>query len=82
MKTAVMREYEAHLDTKSRITIRGVKNEYFAVKMFQDGRVLLEPRVLVPPEAVSEKTLKSLDEAAKNFKRGMVSEPINLDKYL
>ena len=82
MKATLIREYEAHLDTKNRITLRGSGLEYYAVKMFSDGHVLLEPRVLVPPDAISKKTLKMLDEAAANFKKGKVSEPIDLDKYL
>lgn len=82
MNATVVKEYDAHLDTKKRITLRGVETEYYAVKMFSDGRVMLEPRVLVPPEAVSKRTLKMLDQAAKNFKKGKVSEPIDLDRYL
>ena len=80
--TAVVKEYEAHLDMKKRLTLRGAEAEYYAVQMFDDGHILLEPRVLVPPEAVSQKTLRMLDRAAKNFKRGKTSKPIDLDKYL
>ena len=82
MKTAVVREYDAHLDVKKRITLRGAEAEYYAVLMFDDGHILLEPRVLVPPEAVSKKTLRMLDKAAKNLKKGKVSKPIDLDRYL
>lgn len=82
MTAKVIKEYEAHLDAKNRLTIRDAKSEYFAVKTFSDGRVLLEPRVLVPPQAVSRRTLKMLDESAKNFKRGRVSAPIDLDRHL
>lgn len=82
MSATIVKEYEAHLDSKNRITIRDAENEYYAVKRFSDGRVLLEPRVLVPPEAISKRTLKMLDKAAKNFKQGDVSEPIDLDRYL
>jgi hypothetical protein len=82
MSATVVKEYDAHLDAKKRVTLRGVEAEYYTVKMFSDGRVMLEPRVLVPPEAVSKRTLKMLDRAAKNFKKGKVSEPIDLDTYL
>ncbi len=82
MNTAVIKEYDAHLDMKKRITLRGAGAEYYAVRMFDDGHILLEPRVLVPPETVSKKTLRMLDRAAKNFKKGKVSAPIDLDKYL
>ena len=82
MSATLVKEYEAHLDTKKRITIRGAESEYYAVKTFSDGHVLLEPRVLVPPESVSKKTLEIMDKGAKNFKQGKVSKPIELDKYL
>lgn len=79
MSTAIVHEYEAHLDTKNRITIRGAESEYYAVKAFSDGRVLLEPRVLVPPEFVSKRALKMMDRSATNFAKGKVSKPKNLD---
>jgi len=82
MSTAVVKEYDAHLDAKKRITLRGAEVEYYAVRMFRDGHVLLKPRVLVPPEAVSKKTLKMLDKAAKHFKKSKVSRAIDLDRYL
>jgi len=82
MSATVIKEYDAHLDAKKRVTLRGTEVQYYAVKMFSDGRVMLEPRVLVPPEAISKRTLKMLDRAARNFKRGKVSEPIDLDRYL
>ena len=82
MNAEIVKEYEAHLDTKGRITLRGAENGYFAVKMFRDGRVLLNPCILVPQDAVSKKTLTALDQAVKNFKQGKVSAPIDLDKYL
>ena len=80
--SAVVKEYDAHLDAKNRLTLRGADVEYYSVKLFDDGHVVLEPRVLVPPEAVSKKTLKMMDKAAKNLKKGKVSKPIDLDKYL
>jgi hypothetical protein len=82
MSVTLVKTYDAHLDTKRRITLRGAEAEYYAVQMFEDGRIVLEPRVLVPPEMISKRTLKMLDKAATNFKKGKVSEPIDLDRYL
>ena len=82
MSITLVKEYETHLDAKHRVTLRGTETKYYVVRQFSDGRVMLEPRVLVPPEAVSKKTLKMLDRAAVNFKQGKVSKPIDLDKYL
>jgi hypothetical protein len=82
MQTAVVKEYDAHLDMKKRVTLRGAEAEYYAVRMFEDGHIVLEPRVLVPPEMISKRSLKMLDKAAANFKKGKVSKPIDLDRYL
>jgi len=82
MPTTVVKEYDAHIDIKKRVTLRGAEAEYYAVRMFDDGHIVLEPRVLVPPEMISKRTLKMLDKAAANFKKGKVSKPIDLDRYL
>ncbi len=82
MSVTLVKEYDAHLDMKKRVTLRGAEAEYYAVRMFDDGHILLEPRLLVPPEAVSRRSLQMLDRAAKNFKKGKVSQPIDLDRYL
>jgi len=82
MPTTVVKEYDAHIDIKKRVTLRGAEAEYYAVRMFDDGHIVLEPRVLVPPEMISKRTLKMLDTAAANFKKGKVSKPIDLDRYL
>ncbi len=82
MLTTVVKEYDAHIDIKKRVTLRGAEAEYYAVRMFDDGHIVLEPRVLVPPEMISKRTLKMLDTAAANFKKGKVSKPIDLDRYL
>jgi hypothetical protein len=82
MSVTLVKEYDAHLDMKKRVTLRGAEAEYYAVRMFDDGRIVLEPRVLVPPDMISKRTLKMLDKAATNFKNGKVSKPIDLDRYL
>ena len=82
MSVTLVKEYDAHLDMKKRVTLRGAEAEYYAVRMFEDGRIVIEPRVLVPPEMISKRTLKMLDKAATNLKKGKVSKPIDLDRYL
>jgi hypothetical protein len=82
MSAVLVKEYDAHLDAKKRVTLRDAQTEYYAVKVFSDGRVMMEPRVLVSPEHVSKRSLKMLEASAKNFKAGKVSEPIDLDAYL
>jgi len=82
MSVTLINEYDAHIDMKKRITLRDAGAEYYAVKMFDDGHIILEPRVLVSPDLISKRTLKMLDRSASNFKNGKVSDPINLSKYL
>jgi hypothetical protein len=81
MTTSVLNQYTAHLDTKKRLTIRGALTEFFAVKMFTDGHVLLEPRVLVAPDTISKRTLRMMDKSAANLKKRIASPVIDLKKY-
>lgn len=77
MATATLR-YDAKIDSKKRVTLRGAKYEYYNVQEMDDGTVVLSPRVLVSPFELSESTLKTMDESMDNFKSGKVSEPIKL----
>ena len=81
MATAVMSQYVAHLDTKKRLTIRGSLAEFFAVKVFADGHVLLEPRMLVDPATVSKRTLRMMDRSIASLKNQKASPAIDLGKY-
>ena len=74
----VTRTYDAKIDSKKRVTLRGAKYEFYNVQEMSDGSVILSPRVLVPPFEVSEKTLKTMDDSMENFKAGKVSKPIKL----
>jgi hypothetical protein len=81
MSASVLNQYTAHLDAKKRLTIRGARAEFFAVKMFTDGHVVLEPRVLVDPGAISKRTLRMMDQSVANLKRRVASPAIDLTKY-
>ncbi len=70
--------YDAKVDSKKRITLRGAKYDYYSVQELDDGRVILSPRVLVPPFEISENTLETIDRSADNLKKGIASEPIKL----
>jgi hypothetical protein len=50
-------------DAKKRISLRNAKTKYFHVQALSNGSYLLEPRVLVPPQAVSTRSLKMLDKS-------------------
>ncbi|MBO4540361.1 MAG: hypothetical protein J5736_00080 [Bacilli bacterium] len=70
--------YDAKMDSKKRVTLRGAKYEYYHVQEMDDGSVILSPRVLVSPFEVSENALKAMDQSMENFKAGKVSKPIKL----
>lgn len=81
MSEAILKEYDAKLDDKKRLTLRGVLHSYFKVKVYKTGKVVLQPRILVDPNDIPKSTLKIIDKSVKNMKKGKVSEPLNLSKY-
>ena len=81
-KLTIMDRYDVAADAKKRINLRNAKTKYFHVKAFSNGAYLLEPRVLVPLEAISTRSMKMLDKSAANLKKGIASAPINLEVFL
>ena len=79
---SIIKQYDAKLDEKKRLTIRGSKFDFYHVEEFNDGTLVLKPRVLVDPNELSENTLRMMDKSIENLKKGKVSKPVNLDKYL
>ena len=59
-----MKDYVAHLDNKKRITLRGAAYQYYNVKEYGNGCIILEPRELTVPESISASTLADMDRAA------------------
>ncbi len=72
-----IKEYDAKIDTKKRITLRGSSYEYYHVIEFPNGKIELEPRILVEPPDISDATLRMMDSAMANLKKGKASEPID-----
>lgn len=70
--------YDVHIDSKKRVTLRGAKYEYYNVREFENGCIMLEPRELIVPEDLSARTLEVMDQSIKNFKLGNISEPVDL----
>lgn len=77
-KVSVVERYDVAADAKKRISLRGTRTKYFHVKAFSNGSYVLEPRVLVPPQALSARTLKMLKKSADNLKAGVASPPVDL----
>jgi hypothetical protein len=80
-KATVLRDYDAAADAKNRISLRGAKTKYFRVKALSNGGYLLEPRILVPPEAITPQTLKMLERSVTGLKKGRASAPIDLSAF-
>lgn len=76
-----VKDYTVHLDNKKRVTLRGALYDFYNVKEYENGCILLEPRELTVPDTISCKTLKQMDNAIKNFKLGNVSEVIDLSDF-
>ena len=81
MDASVVVDYTAHLDAKHRLTLRGAKYDYYQVKEYENGCIVLEPRELVVPKEISKKTLTMMDESIRNYKVGKVSAPIDLTEF-
>ena len=75
------KNYDVHIDSKKRVTLRGAKYEYYNVREFENGCIMLEPRELIVPEELSARTLEVMDQSIKNFKLGNVSESIDLSDF-
>lgn len=76
-----VREYDAKIDSKKRVTLRNTVFEYFHVQEMDNGVIVLEPRELTAPFQVSANTLSTMDESVKNLKKGAVSEPVDLSAF-
>lgn len=76
-----LKDYMVHIDGKKRVTLRGAAYQYYHVKEYDNGCIILEPRELVTPDTISKKTLEELDEAIKNFEKNTVSPPIDLSDF-
>ncbi len=75
------KDYVVHIDDKKRITLRGAMYQYYNVKEYENGCIMLEPRELVVPETISARTLADMDRAIDNFKAGSVSPAIDLSDF-
>ena len=76
-----MKDYVARLDNKKRITLRGATYQYYNVKEYGNGCIILEPWELSVPKSISSRTLADMDRVVSNFKRGDVSSAIDLSDF-
>lgn len=78
----IVKQYNAKVDSKKRITLRDSKYEYYSVTTYDDGSIALEPKVLVSKDSITrdeayEAFLKLRENAKKNGTAGMTLEEIN-----
>ena len=76
-----VKEYDTHLDSKNRFTIRGAQYDYYHVQEFEDGRIELRPRVLLDPFEISRNSLSMIDSSVSNMQSSRVSDPIDLSAF-
>ena len=76
-----IKDYTVHIDSKKRVTLRGASYQYYNVKEYENGCIMLEPRELTVPEGISAKTLKDMDRAIENFRMETVSSTIDLSDF-
>lgn len=79
-------EYDSQVDSGRRITLRKRKDvkafDHYHTTVFEDGTVLLRPRVLVAPElAIEKSTLQMIDESIQNAKAKKLGDTFDLDDF-
>lgn len=82
MPVDLLKEYDTTLDTKHRITVRSAPKLYknYHVRIYTDGRIQMEPRILVDPKFISMRSLRMMDRAMKNISKDIVSEPVDTEE--
>lgn len=76
-----VKEYDARVDGKHRVTLRGARYDYYNVKELANGCYILEPRELTVPEDISSATLADMDATIANVRTGVVFAPIDLSDF-
>ncbi len=76
-----IKEYDAKVDSKKRLTLRESPFEYYHVEHYADGRIMLQPRQLVEPIRVSENTLNMMDKSMENVKKGNAGKAVDLSEF-
>ena len=74
----VVDSYDVMADAKKRIGLRNAQTRHFHVLALSDGRYLLEPRVMVSPQALSPRTLRMLEKSMQNVKQGVAGKAVDL----
>ena len=73
-----VREYDARVDTKKRVTFRGTQYRNYRVREYADGRIEIRPQELVE---VSARTVEMMDRAIENLDKGEAGKPLDLSRF-
>ena len=76
-----LKEYDAKLDSKKRLTLRTNSFDYYHVMEMDDSVIILQPRELTAPFRVSANTLEMMDQSTENIKSGKASPAIDLSNF-
>ncbi len=79
---AILKEYQTPVDSRKRVTIRGNAAAYYNVVQYDNGVIVMEPRELVRPDSISERSLEMIYSSAQNLQEGKVSDDFDLDEAL
>jgi len=74
------KEYDAKIDSKKRLTIRGARTRHYHVTEYEDGTVELSPRTLIHPDEISRRTLDMMDQAMKNLADSKAGTPVDMEE--
>ena len=85
MATELLTEYDATLDTKRRFVVKGVPPfKHYHVRVYANDKgaitLKMEPQVLAKLDQLSANTLNMMDKSMKNFAKGIVGKPVDLDE--
>jgi hypothetical protein len=75
---STVREYDARVDTKKRVTLRGTEYRNYHVREYADGRIEMLPQELVE---VSARTVEMMDRSIQNLNKGVAGEPLDLSRF-
>lgn len=73
-----VREYDARVDMKRRVTLRGTQYRNYHVREYADGRIEMLPQELVE---VSSRTVEIMDRSIENLNKGVAGEPLDVSRF-
>ncbi|MCI7330691.1 MAG: hypothetical protein MR866_04485 [Selenomonadaceae bacterium] len=77
-----IKSYDAHLDSKHRLTLREAPYEYYNVRAYGNGCYFLEPRQLVRPKALDEMSQSEVDAMlTESYQQSLHGEGCSANKF-